>query len=243
MRAQRSPAGRIAGFPIRVGDAPERDGRRLQVRVGVNELSGTLVGIDPTRNEVVGSPIAIGGRPRFVALANGSLWVSNFDGNTVTRVSSATRTVISRTRVGRSPWGIAVTPEAIWVVNHDDDTVQPISTSTGEPAGSPIEVGQAPVYATFGYSSLWVTNSQCDSVSRVDLRGRTVVKTIRVGDHPEGISFGVGGVWVANWRTTPSRASIRPRTASSRRSRSATGRSSSRRRRAGSGSRTPATAP
>ena len=142
------PAGRIAGFPIRVGDAPSAITVGSKYVWAVNELSGTLVGIDPTRNEVVGSPIAIGGRPRFVALANGSLWVTSFDGNTVTRVMSATRSVISRTKVGRSPWGIAVTPEAIWVVNHDDDTVQPVSTSTGEPAGSPIEVGHCLLYTS-----------------------------------------------------------------------------------------------
>jgi len=45
---------------------------------------------------------------------------------------------------------------------------------------------------------VWVTNSQDDTVSRVDLRARTVVESIRVGDHPEGLSVGSGGVWVSN---------------------------------------------
>jgi YVTN family beta-propeller protein len=192
------PSGTIAGFPIQVGDAPSAITVGSKYVWALNELSGTLVAIDPTRNEIVGPQVQIGGRPRFLALANGSLWISSFDGNTITRVSSPTRAVVGHTKVGRSPWGIGVASGAIWVVNHDDDTVQPVSTSTGEPSGSPIEVGQAPVAATVAESALWVTNSQSDSVTRVDLRGRTVADTIPVGDNPEGISFGAGAVWVSN---------------------------------------------
>ena len=63
---------------------------------------------------------------------------------------------------------------------------------------APIKVGEAPVNAALGYGSIWVTNSQDDTVSRLDLRSRAVAEAIPVGDHPEGLSVGAGGVWVAN---------------------------------------------
>jgi YVTN family beta-propeller protein len=192
------PGARIVGFPVHVGDAPSAVVVGPEQAWVLHEGSGTLGSVDPIRNELAGSQIPIGGRPRYLALVGGSLWVSQFDANSIARVSPKARRVIGRIQVGRSPWGIAIVATSIWVVNHDSDTIQEISTATAEPVGSPIKVGQAPVSASYGYESIWVTNSQDDTVSRVDLNSRAVAETIRVGDDPEGIIAGARGVWVAN---------------------------------------------
>ena len=192
------PGGRVVGFPVGVGDAPSAvsvgpaDGLgppRGEWDCGHSRPAAQRNGrwADPRRG-----PAALSGDRRR------SLWVSNFDAHTVTRVGVASHSVEGRIRVGRSPWGLAVAPGSIWVVNHDDDSIQQISTATSRLVGGPIKVGEGPVNASFGYGSIWVTNSQDDTVSRLDLRARVVGEAIPVGDHPEGLSVGAGGVWVAN---------------------------------------------
>ena len=192
------PGGRTVGFPVRVGDAPSA------VAVGpenvwvLSEGDGTVSRVDPTRNEIVGPSVDVGGRPREKGFAGGALLVTRVVGAPRTPGHPLANRIQTRIRVGRSPWGLATAPGSVWVVNHDDDTVQQISTVDNSFVGPPIKVGQAPVNASFGYSALWVANSQSDTVSRVDLRARAVVDTIPVGDHPEGITVGADGIWVAN---------------------------------------------
>ena len=43
-----------------------------------------------------------------------------------------------------------------------------------------------------------MTNTDDDTVSRIDPESGQVVDTIEVGDEPEGIAVGGGAVWVAN---------------------------------------------
>jgi YVTN family beta-propeller protein len=48
-----------------------------------------------------------------------------------------------------------------------------------------------------GFGSVWVTNYDDGTVSRVDPATNEVVATIEVGRHPDHIAAGEGGVWVA----------------------------------------------
>jgi YVTN family beta-propeller protein len=48
-----------------------------------------------------------------------------------------------------------------------------------------------------GGGSVWVANYEDGTLSRIDSRNGSVVKTIRVGDHPVTLATGLGQVWVA----------------------------------------------
>lgn len=194
------PLGRLAGAPIRVDDTPSALGvGSLTTTWVLHEGAGTLRTIDPKLNELFGVPTPIGGRPRFMTIGPGAIWVSSFNSDTVSRVNPGTGTVMDRIPVGDSPWGMALAPpDALWVANHDDDTVQRIDTETNTRVGAPIKVGEAPVSVGFGSGAVWTTNSQSDTVSRIDPRGRRLIETIPVGDHPTGIAIGDGSVWAAN---------------------------------------------
>ena len=50
------PRARIVGFPVDVGDAPSAVAVGPRTVWVVNEGSGTLVTVDPRRNEMVGAP-------------------------------------------------------------------------------------------------------------------------------------------------------------------------------------------
>ncbi len=60
-----------------------------------------------------------------------------------------------------------------------------------------VPVGQAPTAVAVGNGTVWAANETADTVSRIDLRSRSV-QTITVGSSPSGIAMCRGGVWVAN---------------------------------------------
>jgi YVTN family beta-propeller protein len=72
-----------------------------------------------------------------------------------------------------------------------------VSPLTGR-VSPPVSLGAAPTSMTAGFGSLWVTQSAAGTVSRVDLRTRTIRQTIRVGGGPSAITVAAGDVWVAN---------------------------------------------
>jgi len=61
-----------------------------------------------------------------------------------------------------------------------------------------VALDSPPSRVASGFGSLWVTSSDGQTVSEVDLRGRVVRDTIHVGSGPTGIAAGDGAVWVAN---------------------------------------------
>ena len=46
--------------------------------------------------------------------------------------------------------------------------------------------------------SVWISNYDLDTVSRVDPNSHSVVQTYRVGDEPRGLAESAGAIWVAN---------------------------------------------
>ena len=72
---------------ITVGDGPTRDRGRRRVTSGWRTLSrGTVSRIDTDSNELVGEPIRVGNGPTAVAFGEGSVWVTNVDDQTVSRI-------------------------------------------------------------------------------------------------------------------------------------------------------------
>jgi YVTN family beta-propeller protein len=59
-----------------------------------------------------------------------------------------------------------------------------------------IEVGSGPAAIVFGHGSVWVANSEDDTVSRIDPETREVVKVIGVPS-PVDLAVGADAIWVA----------------------------------------------
>ena len=60
-----------------------------------------------------------------------------------------------------------------------------------------VPVGSTPSHIAVGEDAVWVTNTDDNTVSRIDPATRNV-QTIAVGNSPSGIATGGGAVWVAN---------------------------------------------
>ncbi len=162
-----------------------------------SEIAPNSVGVlDPSSGEL-SQTIAMPSGPGAITAGNGSLWVTNPDAATVTRIDEETEAVIDIDPVGVAPAGIAAGEGAIWVVESGGPTVSRISTDTNEVVGDPIGVGNGPEDIAVGEGP---SGSPTGSTGR--FRGSTrargeVVKEIPVGLDPSGIAVGFGSVWVA----------------------------------------------
>jgi YVTN family beta-propeller protein len=114
-----------------------------------NKGDSTVSVIHTATNNVVGSPIPVGGNPFGVAVTpdNKKVYVTNSVGDgTVSVIDTATNTVVATIPVGPAPRGLAVTPDGrkVYVASVVDSTVSVIDTKTNTVVGSPITVGTDP---------------------------------------------------------------------------------------------------
>ena len=155
----------------------------------------TLARLD-AQGKVLGKGLA-GTQPAGVAVATGSVWVTNSGDATVLRFNAATfREGDLRTfNVGTQPIGIASADGAIWVANAGDAFVNRIEPSTA--AVLQVPVGEGPTALAFGAGAIWVANTAAGTVSRIDPEKNEVVARIEIGNAPAGITVADGYVWVS----------------------------------------------
>lgn len=161
-----------------------------------SEIEPNSVGVvDPSSGELTAT-IAMTSRPGAITAANGSLWVTNPDAETVTRIDEETQAVVDTIPVGGAPAGIAAGDDAVWVVESAGPSVSRISPETNTIVDT-VPVGNGPVGIAVGEGGVWVTNRLDGTVARIDPELGEVIATIPVGQDPSGVAVGFGSVWVA----------------------------------------------
>ena len=174
-----------------------------------------LARINPEQNEAASAIPALGagvscGAPRAsVTVGGGAVWFA-CEVTDLGRID--TRTGAAR-RVGLEA-GILTSPNAVlpifsdivyglerlWILNRAANAVREIDTATIQ-LQRDITVGNAPSAIAVSADSLWVTNFEDDTVTRIVITapGQTpTLTTIPVGDGPVDVAFGEGGVWVVS---------------------------------------------
>src|SRR4051794_20403476 len=144
--------------------------------------------------------IPAGNGPDGIAVAGSTVWVSNADSNTLTRLDTKTNKRIGTpVPVGRTPDNVAVSNGVVWVANPDDASVPRLEGDPAAGASKTVPVGAGPEGLSLGKQLVWVTNGDGDSVSRIDRASATTVGApIAVGNKPIGIFAGKDYVWVTN---------------------------------------------
>jgi YVTN family beta-propeller protein len=94
---------------------------------------------------------------------------------------------VALTRGGGSTAGAGLTADAVGVIEPTSGKVV-----------SEIPVGSAPAEVAVGSDAVWVTSTNENTVSRIDLSTNVIRQTIPVGAGPAGVAVGGGAVWVAN---------------------------------------------
>ena len=90
----------------------------------------------------VGAPITVGAAPKALAFDGTSIWVANFDSNSVMKINPATGVVGAPIAVGAGPIALAYDGSSIWVANKNSNSVTKLATS-----GLPVGVQQLDVNA------------------------------------------------------------------------------------------------
>ena len=178
-------------------------------KVWVLGASGTVVGIDPATNTVVGEPLRVPANAEAITVGDGALWVASVapgdlaapHDDAVTRIDLATGRRVATITVGRAPLDVAATPGAVWVTNSGGggDSVARIDPQTNRVAGRPVTTGASPQSLAVGGGSLWVANHDARTVTRIDRVSGKVVANIPVPSEPHRVAFGAGAAWVGNW--------------------------------------------
>jgi YVTN family beta-propeller protein len=162
-----------------------------------SQITPNSIGVLDPSSGAVTETIPLEERPGAIAASADSLWVTNPDAGTVTRIDADDREVRdSSIRVDEDPTAIAVGADAVWVVNGGGPTVSRISPETNEVVKT-IAVGNGPAGIAVDPRGVWVTNRFDGTVWRIDPDTSEVVEKIPVGLDPRGIAIGSDGVWVA----------------------------------------------
>jgi len=175
----------------------------------VLDASGTVVGIDPRTNAVVGKPLRAPADAVAIAVGQGALWVTSVapgdlgvaGEDAVTRIDLASGRTVATITVRRAPLDVAATPGAVWVTNAGGggDSVARIDPRTSRVAGRPVRTGASPQSLAVGGGSLWVGNHDARTVTRMDQASGKVVADIPVPSEPHRVAYGAGAAWVGNW--------------------------------------------
>jgi len=160
---------------------------------------------------VVGSTTPVGKHPAGVAIAAGSVWVTNDVDNTVSRIDpvagKVTATVALRGRPYPDPKVVAVSDGQLWVVAPTTGTVSRIDPQTGGLVATLTVPASAGGIAAEG-TTVWVTSfdpyrcraNRCFSrLTRIDTRSNRVTGTFDV-DAATGIAAAYGSLWIVNHR-------------------------------------------
>jgi YVTN family beta-propeller protein len=154
----------------------------------------TLARLDAA-GDLLGEGLA-GNQPAGLAVATGSVWVTNSGDATVQRFNPETfrQGPLRDFNVSTQPTGIVFADGAIWVASTGAAIVTRIDPSSGATLQIPVAEGPSALASTPG--AIWVANTVAGTVSRIDTATNKVVETIETGNAPAGIAAADGYVWV-----------------------------------------------
>lgn len=144
--------------------------------------------------------------PRDVEAGFGSIWVSNGQSGTVTRIDPVTNASLATIYFDDPPSVLAMSDDAVWVTSFAGVTVSRIDPVTNMVVGKVDPGGGGPVGIAFADGFVWVANHDsapgtcCTTVAKIDPSKMKVVDQIPAGVDPDSgpswIAFGAGSLWV-----------------------------------------------
>jgi YVTN family beta-propeller protein len=170
--------------------AVARSGDGKPVRVSANSV-GVI-----DNGEIVAAG-AVGASPTAVAAGAGSLWVTNTDEQTVSRVDPETGELRQTIGVGSGAGDVAADGRAVWVTNSLAGTVSRIDPRTNTVVQT-IPLGGTPAAVALGPGTVWVANRDDQTISQLNARTGAVTGQAAVGPSTRAVALGAGSLWVAD---------------------------------------------
>jgi class 3 adenylate cyclase/streptogramin lyase len=195
------------------------------VQPGVNSVGHIAPG-----GTAFGRAVPVGGQPNGLFFGEGSIWVTNFRDETLSRIDPGRGAVTDTTSIGGPPTGVTYGARAIWITTRfglrtgEEGSVVRFSPSLGR-REQVISLGSGVEAIAFGHDAVWVADQLRDVVLRIEPATNRVDGEVAVARSPGAIAVGAGSVWVASnldgtvWRIDPAtldvqaRITVRPPTA------------------------------
>ena len=166
-------------------------------RVPPAVIPGDSVGAVSASGGAIRVVVPLGTSPSSIAAGDGSVWVTNANAGTLSRIDPGSSAVVESVPVGSSPSGVAVGDGAVWVTDNLSQTVSRIDPGVDRVVQT-IAVGNAPEGVAVGDGSVWVANSSDGTLTRIDAVSGDVVDTIALGAGATDVVAGAGAVWVSD---------------------------------------------
>jgi len=187
-----------SGYPVGTNTKPQSVlvatdmSRVLVVNYGANSVS-------IYKNGTLQRTVNVGARPVGICEShNGDFYVTNFSGNSVTKIDGGTYTTTTIS-VGKSPRGICCSADGnIYVANYASGTVTKIYNGL---VVDTITVGRGPSGICVDRNgSVWVTNVGSHTVTKIDKLGKVAATIQLTGAYPYGICCDINGnKWVVGY--------------------------------------------
>jgi serine/threonine-protein kinase len=208
--------GRTVIGPAIPGPAAAQPARRslnLFVLLGLGALgllaAGGLVagGLYLGREALFGPKVTsypVGDSPRALLAAGDSIWVANFFGNNLTRLS-APACVASPEQCAASagtypvddlPAALAFDGESVWAASSLKQSLSALDPQTGAVRAT-YPLPHVPSALLWADSHLWTANAIAGTVTRITQDGQ-VLADVPVGEGPLALAFDGSSLWVAN---------------------------------------------
>jgi hypothetical protein len=174
------------------------------VWVATNE--GTVLRVDPNRDEVVGSPIRFM-PPRAdenvtIRAGEGAIWVLDGSGGNLTRIDPSEARITGRLHVGGILHGATVADGSVWIsrsppragARQRGELIR-VDASRFRATGQPIPIGPAALDIEVADGVAWTMNAGNGTITRVDLEtGAT--RTVKPSTQPLDAALHEGTLWV-----------------------------------------------
>jgi YVTN family beta-propeller protein len=194
------------GSPIPVGRNPDGVAAERGTAWVANIDDGTVSRLETVNDGTVrqAGKVFLGGRPEGISLGKQLVWVTTGPQGTVARIDRAQATALNppigmgSNTTASNTIDVLVGNHGVFVSDKFANTVTRFDSETAKKLGESTRVGNRPRGLVEGAGSVWVANSDGDSVSRISASTGRIEDTINVGDNPRDIAFADGFVWVVN---------------------------------------------
>lgn len=156
--------------------------------------AGVVLRIDPTMNQVAGSPVRLGFSPWSLTTGADAVWITGNGADTVARLDPTTNAITATFAVPSHPIAQAALGfGALWTANAGGSTVSRLDLTSG--AVTSFRAGRQPHGIAVGAGAVWVANHDESAVVRVDPETRQIQARIYVSSEPHSLIFAAGYLW------------------------------------------------
>jgi YVTN family beta-propeller protein len=159
----------------------------------LSHVDANAVGLVSAATGKISKEVPVGATPSHLAVGEGAVWVTNADGDSVSRIDPVKKIVVQTIPVGSSPSGITTGNHAVWVANSLNGTVSRIDPGTNTVV-QPIKVGNGPTSIVYAAGSVWVANTGDDTITKINAdSGRPTTLQVAATE----LAFGDGTLWAS----------------------------------------------